>query len=213
MQDIYLRTDDEPTMSTLLSVSGLIDVDGTARGVAVDLIGTIYVPTEEGGDPVALSGYHANVRADLTADQLSALAPYRIYPASPTRVFAGVLAVPTVDEQRAAKWLEIKAARDRRKAGGVQVGGYWFHSDDASRIQQIGLVMMGANIPAGLQWKTMSGEFVTMTPELAQQIFDAVATHDQAAFAVAEQHCAAMEVSDGPANYDYSAGWPPIYGE
>lgn len=113
----------------------------------------------------------------------------------------------------ARAWTNIKAERDRRKAEGVKVGAKWFHSDDGSRIQQMGLVMMGANLPAGLQWKTMDGSFTTMTPALAQQIFTAQAASDQAIFAVAEAHCVAMEASADPAAYDYSTGWPKVFGE
>jgi len=110
-------------------------------------------------------------------------------------------------------WEAIKAERDRRKAGGVKVGEKWFHSDDGSRIQQMGLVMMGANLPAGLQWKTMDGSFITMTPALAQQVFTAQAASDQTIFAAAETHRVAMEASADPATYDYSTGWPKIFGE
>ena len=110
-------------------------------------------------------------------------------------------------------WDSIQAERDRRKEGGVKVGAKWFHSDDGSRIQQMGLVMMGASLPVDLQWKTMDGSFITMTPALAQQVFAAVAASDQAIFAVAEQHRVAMEASADPASYDFSAGWPKIYGE
>ncbi len=117
-----------------------------------------------------------------------------------------------VADRKGRAWEEIKRERDVRKAGGVKVGDNWFHSDTDSRIQQIGLVMMGAGIPANLQWKTMSGAFVTMTPTLAGQIFAATAAHDQAAFAVAEQHRIAMESSADPAAYDYSSGWPAVYG-
>lgn len=120
---------------------------------------------------------------------------------------------PTPDQIKAHAWDAIKAERDRRRTGGVAVGAKWFHSDDASRIQQLGLVMMGSAIPAGLQWKTMDGTFVAMTQTLAGQIFNAAAASDQAIFARAEQHKAAMEAAADPARYDYSAGWPAIYGE
>lgn len=110
-------------------------------------------------------------------------------------------------------WERIKAERERRKAGGVKIGDKWFHSDDGSRIQQMGLVMMGASIPANLQWKTMDGTFITMTQTLASQVFQAVAANDQAIFAAAEGHRVAMEASADPAAYDYSTGWPKIYGE
>lgn len=110
-------------------------------------------------------------------------------------------------------WEAIKTERDRRKAGGVKVSAKWFHSDDASRIQQLALVMMGGGLPAGLQWKTMDGSFITMTPALAQQVFTGQAASDQTIFAVAEQHRVAMEASADPASYDYSTGWPQVFGE
>jgi hypothetical protein len=118
-----------------------------------------------------------------------------------------------IEETKAAAWGAIKAERDRRKAGGVKIGAKWFHSDDGSRIQQMGLVMMGASLPAGLQWKTMDGSFITMTPALAQQVFTGQAASDQAIFAVAETHRVAMEASADPATYDHSTGWPKIFGE
>ena len=113
----------------------------------------------------------------------------------------------------AAAWSGIKAERDRRKDGGVKVGAKWFHSDADSRIQQIGLVMMGASIPANLQWKTMDGSFITMTQALAGNVNAAAAASDQAVFAAAETHRVAMEACADPASYDYSGGWPKIYGE
>lgn len=109
-------------------------------------------------------------------------------------------------------WERIKAKRDAIKVGGVKVGTKWFHTDDASRIQHMALNMMGASIPANLQWKTMDGSFVIMTQALAGQVFQAVALLDMQAFAKAEEHRVAMEVSNDPASYDFSAGWPPSFG-
>lgn len=118
---------------------------------------------------------------------------------------------------RLRQWERIKAERDRRKAGGVKVKvgtvDKWFHSDEASRIQQMGLVLMGANIPANLQWKTLDGSFVTMTQAVAQSVFAATAASDQSIFAVAEGHRAALAACEDPAAYDYSTGWPAIFGE
>lgn len=111
------------------------------------------------------------------------------------------------------KWREIQTERDRRMLGGVKVGNYWFHTDDTSRVQQLGLLMMGSSMPTGIMWKTMTGEFVEMTPALIQQIFNAVANHDITTFGVAEQHRANMNASSDPENYDFSTGWPLIYGE
>lgn len=110
-------------------------------------------------------------------------------------------------------WKQIQLERDRRTKSGVLVAGNWFHTDDTSRIQQLGLVMMGANIPAGIMWKTMSGTFVEMTQTLAGQIFNAVATSDIAIFQTAEQKKIDMTASPTPETYDSYAGWPLTFGE
>ena len=114
---------------------------------------------------------------------------------------------------RASIWASIKGIRDgKTQAGGYQAAGKWFHSDTFSRTQQIGLVMMGANIPAGLQWKTMDGSFVTMTQALAGQVFTAAATQDAALFAYAEQMNALVLAAEDPAAVDINAGWPAVFG-
>ena len=126
----------------------------------------------------------------------------------------GTFIAPAVDIEllKSRYWESIKSERDRRtQAGGYQVAGKWYHSDTFSRTQQMGLVMLGANVPAGLQWKTMDGSFVTMTQTLAGQVFAAAAASDAALFARAEQIKAIME-SD-PENFDLSAhSWPDVFG-
>lgn len=123
-----------------------------------------------------------------------------------------------VEQVTGPVWERIKAERDRR----TQTGGYkvtvngvdkWFHSDSQSRIQQLGLLLMGANIPSGLQWKVMDGSFATMTPTIAGAIFAAAAASDHAIFAAAEAHKAAMEAAVNPVEYDFLTGWPLIYSE
>lgn len=116
---------------------------------------------------------------------------------------------------KAGKWEAIKAERDLRiQSGGYKVGAKWFHSDTFSRTQQMGLVMLGGgNIPANTPWKTMDGTSVTMTQALAGQIFATAAASDIAIFAAAEAHRAAMESSADPSAYDFSGGWPKVFGE
>ena len=120
---------------------------------------------------------------------------------------------PDLTALRAAHWEAIKAERDKRiQTGGYLAAGKWFHSDTFSRTQQMGLVMMGAGIPGGLQWKTMDGSFVTMTQTLASQVFSAAAASDAALFALAEQIKAAMEAD--PVNFSLaSQTWPAVFGE
>jgi hypothetical protein len=110
-------------------------------------------------------------------------------------------------------WNRIKAERDRRiDQSGYKVALKWFHSDHKSRCQQLGLVLLGANVPAGLQWKTMDGSFVLMSQQLAAQILVAMIGSDQAIFAAAEAHRAKMEDSADPDSYDLSTNWPTGFG-
>lgn len=121
---------------------------------------------------------------------------------------------PTLGELKTATWESIKAERDRRiQHGGYKVGEKWFHSDTFSRTQQMGLVMLGANIPANLQWKTMDGSFIAMTQALAGQVFAAAAVSDVAIFGAAEAKRTAMEASADPASFDFAGGWPLAFGE
>jgi hypothetical protein len=128
----------------------------------------------------------------------------------------GELSPTKLAEQKVEMWRVIQLERDRRKAGGVLVGAHWFHSDDTSRIQFIGLLMYGVNMPNNIMWKTMAGAFVQMTPTLAQQIFGTIAAKDTSIFTVAETHKAQMNASSTPSTYNYLTGtpsWPTIFGE
>lgn len=124
-----------------------------------------------------------------------------------------VLDLVALAAARQQLWEQIKARRDTRKDGGVQISGKWFHTDAPSRVQHLGLRMLGNSIPAGLLWKTMDGSFVEMTPALSAGIFVAVLTQDTQIFAVAEQHRAAVYASEDPFSYDFTTGWPLIFGE
>lgn len=119
--------------------------------------------------------------------------------------------LPSIESRRAAVWEQIKAKREALKSGGVKVGAHWFHSDADSRIQQLGLVIMGANMTAGLKWKTIDNGLVDMTPTLAQQIFATTANWDATVFGVAEVHRAAVMASNDPESYDWQTGWPAGY--
>lgn len=127
-----------------------------------------------------------------------------------------------IDEIRSAQWQKIQALRSKKKDGGVWVGGNWYHSDDASRIQQLGLKDRARDVLANgglvtdpleigggsVIWKTMAGDFVPMTVQLAFDIVDAIGVLDKAAFGAAEYHRAQMNASADPASYDFSGGWP-----
>lgn len=128
----------------------------------------------------------------------------------------------------ARAWASIKAERDRRQQdGGFRVDGYWLHSDTDSRIQQMRLESRGKEILAvggtesdpiiiggtPVMWKTMTGEFVPITAGMAINIGVLAEETELQLFAVAEQHRQAMEQSESPESYDYSAGWPVAFWE
>lgn len=130
-----------------------------------------------------------------------------------------------LDGAKSAMWDKIQIERTRRIEGGYPCifGGktYWFHSDAMSLLQQSNLVsaaqltlMQGKDMAAVMvQWKTRSGEFVGMSGNLALAMFAAGMEQQEAIFTAAEMHKAKMRACAEPWNYDYSAGWPKIYGE
>lgn len=118
----------------------------------------------------------------------------------------------TLARIRLEKTQAIKAERDRRKFSGVHVGAYWIHSDTFSRTQWLGMLLAGANLPP-VQWSTLDGTFVTTTPTLAGQVFQAVMTMDATLFALAAAKIAAMTALADPSTFDPLAGWPLTFGE
>jgi hypothetical protein len=170
--------------------------------------------TGEDGGLIRCQAY-ADVQMSMLRDDVAQyggdIGPYETLIAE---VEAGIVPVPEtpLPQRQAQVWDAIKAERDKRvQLGGYQVGDHWYQSDTFSRTQQIGLLLMGANIPEGLQWKTYDNGFVTMTPTLAGQIFAAAAAQDAAHFNAANAHKTAMEAAEDPESYDYSQGWPEIY--
>lgn len=108
-------------------------------------------------------------------------------------------------------WEAIKTVRDHKtQQGGFPAAGKWFHSDNFSRGQHLGMVIAGAGLPA-IPWKTMDGSFVMTTPALAQQIFAAAFAQDTTLFAHAEALRAQAQVD--PNSVDITAGWPATFQE
>lgn len=140
-----------------------------------------------------------------------------------------VLEYPQLQEVKGALWEAIKAERDRRSASsGFMVGGKWYHSDSASKVQHLGnkdtardQLAAGGTMPSALLdpvggqqivWKTMDGSFQPLTCQLAFDIVKAGKGAELAHFAAAETHRAGMEAAADPAAYDFSAGWPQAFG-
>ena len=133
--------------------------------------------------------------------------------------------VANLDNAKTDMWRKIQDERTRRMAGGYPVvfgdKTWWMHSDSASLGQQQGLVQMaqltamqGNDMNAEItKWKTMSGEFVSMTGNFALAMFAAGMAQQGAIFQQAEIHKAKMSALAEPWTYDFSNGWAKIYGE
>lgn len=108
---------------------------------------------------------------------------------------------------KAAKVEAIKAERDKRKFNGVKVGAKWIHTDTYSRTQWLGMVIMGAGIPA-ISWTTMDGTSVTTSQALAGQVFQGTAQLDATLFAHASALIAQVEAAADPASGWLESGRP-----
>lgn len=161
--------------------------------------------------PATMMEKNSEDALELNWIRFNSLEDYDAYVQSHTPGYEADKAAKLLAQQKLDMWQVIKEYRDDHQLRGFAVGSYWFHSDESSRIKYLGLMLMGAGIPADLQWKTMSGVFVTMTQSLAEQIFSSIAAFDSAVFVNAEVHKAAMQASDDPLNYNFTTGWPPIY--
>ena len=117
-------------------------------------------------------------------------------------------------EQQAEVWERIKAKRYDNLRHGVFVKsvGKWFQTDDASRTQYLALAVM-PRLPEKLPWKTMDNSFVNMTKALLGELMEQMLVDEQADFANAERHKAAMEKAENPLEYDYSDGWTANFDE
>jgi hypothetical protein len=122
-----------------------------------------------------------------------------------------------LEDVKAGVWESIKQHRDElMRSGGARVDSKWYHSDTHSKVQQLSLLNLGANIPAGLEWKTMDGSKITMSPALALAVFQAQVAQEHAIYEAGESHKIALDALtdvDQVASYDWLSGWPEVYQE
>ena len=118
----------------------------------------------------------------------------------------------SIDEITSEKWRQIEAVREAKYSNGVNVNGYWFQTSAWSKINYMGAAMLGDAF-TGTNWKTMSGELVWLTGQLAGQIMAAIAGQTDAIFKAAQSHKESMMASEDPSVYDFSEGWPETFGE
>jgi hypothetical protein len=130
----------------------------------------------------------------------------------------------TIESECNAVWVSIQEERTRRKFAGVQANGLWFHSDNDSRVQWLGLARKADLVIASglsgetqltvngkpLVWKRLGGGFAQVTANLAIAVVEAIELLDAQAFEAAEVHNMKMRASASPRGYDFSQGWPTM---
>ncbi|MCQ8116090.1 DUF4376 domain-containing protein [Methylomonas rosea] len=125
----------------------------------------------------------------------------------------------------------VDGERSRRWRAGfpVQIGSVikWFHSDEFSLTQHLGLKdkardMLAAggamtdNITIGgqpVQWSTMDGSSVTISVQVAFDLVSAAGLQQALIFAASQAHKAAIDVAEDLSGYNVMAGWPLVFGE
>lgn len=118
-------------------------------------------------------------------------------------------------EQQDEMWERIKAKRYNNLRHGVYIKsvGKWFQTDDATRLQYLALALesVTGGFKKPINWKTMNNSFLQLTPDLLREIMQTMHDNEQADFANAEKHKAAMLKAENPLEYDYSGGWTASY--
>nr|DAK06811.1 MAG TPA: tail fiber assembly protein [Caudoviricetes sp.] len=120
-------------------------------------------------------------------------------------------------EQQDEMWGRIKQKRYDSLRHGVYAEsvGKWFQTDDATRVQYLALALesVTGGFKKPINWKTMDNSFLQLTLELLREIMQAMHDNEQANFANAERHKAAMLQAEHPLEYDYSDGWTTNFDE
>ena len=117
--------------------------------------------------------------------------------------------------QQEEMWTRIKAKREEQRYGGAYIPALkkWLQSDEPSRTQYLQLQLLEAKglFKQPVRWKTMDNSFIGLDAAAVTAIALQIMDNEQADFANAERHRAAMLKADNPLDYDYSDGWTEIY--
>lgn len=117
--------------------------------------------------------------------------------------------------QQEEMWTRIKAKREVQRYGGAYIPALkkWLQTDEPSRTQYLQLQLLEAKglFKQPVRWKTMDNSFIGLDAAAVTAIALQIMDNEQADFANAERHRAAMLKADNPLDYDYSGGWTANY--
>ena len=117
--------------------------------------------------------------------------------------------------QQEEMWTRIKAKREEQRYGGAYIPALkkWLQTDEPSRTQYLQLQLLEAKglFKQPVRWKTMDNSFIGLDAAAVTAIALQIMDNEQADFANAERHRAAMLKAGNPMDYDYSGGWTANY--
>lgn len=117
--------------------------------------------------------------------------------------------------QKEEMWTRIKAKREEQRYGGAYIPALkkWLQTDEPSRTQYLQLQLLEAKglFKQPVRWKTMDNSFIGLDAAAVTAIALQIMDNEQADFANAEKHKAAMLKAENPLEYDYSGGWTANY--
>ncbi|MCQ8103235.1 DUF4376 domain-containing protein [Methylomonas sp. SURF-2] len=126
--------------------------------------------------------------------------------------------------------LDVERSRRWRAGFPVQIGGgitKWFHSDEFSLTQHLGLKDKARDLLAAggamsdaitisgqtVYWSTMDGSPVAITAQLAFDLVSSAGLQQALVFAASQVHRAAINSAEDLSGYDVLANWPAVFGE
>lgn len=114
-----------------------------------------------------------------------------------------VIPEPTFDELKAAKYVEIAAARYDAETGGCTVDGVTIATDRGSQALLTAAVVTARLDPEfSTRWKCADGRFVTLDAMQLRAIGDAVIAHVEACFAREGELCELIDAATTPEELD-----------
>lgn len=133
-----------------------------------------------------------------------------------------------IEDRRESKWREVEEYRNKlMQIGGFPINGFWLHSDLLSRSQQLGLIELGKKalaagvlpnqtIPNTPPWRTMTGVYIDLTPELTESLIAAFLLQEASVFAVGDYWRNQINNSDNPESIDLKSevflnSWPTTF--
>lgn len=112
-------------------------------------------------------------------------------------------------------WEEIKELRLKASYTGVEVDGYWWHTDLNSRMKydELARLLTLDLFPENELWRTMDGTEVTLTLDLFKKINKAIYEKTKHDFNNAEKLLAEAKKLNNPKEQNITTGWSAGYGE